>query len=70
MERASDERVGGSLGANISDGTVGVMLPGLKSLTLVENILGSHGGGWGKFVGPRRLLGKVGRNLVVLREGC
>ena len=38
MEKASNERVGGPLGANISDGSRGVMAPGSKALALVDNV--------------------------------
>ena len=65
MERSSNECVGGPPGANISDVYGWVTAPGLKALASVDNISGSRSNGWGKFVGPRRLLGKVGRNLVV-----
>ena len=59
MEKASNERVGGPSGVNISDGFGGVMEPGSKALTLVDNHSSSHGGGWRQFVEPRHLLGKL-----------
>ena len=43
----------------------GVTSLGSKSLVSVEYISGSRGGSLGQFVRPRRLLGKVGRNLSV-----
>ena len=65
MEKASDKHVGGTLGVNISDVFGGVTEHGLKPLESVENNSSSRGGGWRGFVGPRRLLGKVGSNLRV-----
>ena len=47
MERASNECVGGTPGANISDVYGWVTAPGLKSLAFVDNISGSHSNGWG-----------------------
>ena len=70
MIRASDEHVGGSPGANISDVPRGFTTTGLKYLALVDNISGSCGGGWMKLVYLRRLLGKVGRSLGVLWQTC
>ena len=65
LKGASDERIGGPPGANISDSPGGFTLPGSKYLSWVGDISGSRGGGWGQFVGPRRLLVKVGRSLGV-----
>ena len=65
QRRASDERVGGPPEVNISDVPGGVTAPVLKALALVDNISGSHGGGCRKFMGPRILLGKVGRGLGI-----
>ena len=65
MKRGSDERAGGPLVANISDGSGGVMAPGLEALASVDDISGSHGSGRGQCAVPRRLLRKVGRNLGV-----
>ena len=55
LKGASGELVVGPPGANISDVPGGVTTPGLKDLALVDNISGSCGGGWGKFMGPKRL---------------
>ena len=66
LKGSSDKRVGRPPGANISDGPWEVTALGSKALASVDNISGSHGGGWGKFMGPRRLLGKLRRNLAVL----
>ena len=65
LKRASDERVGGPLGANIPDDPGGVMAPGFKFLASVDNISGSHSGGWRQFLIQQIMLGKVGRNLGV-----
>ena len=65
MKRCSDEHVREPPGSNISDLSGGFMAPGSKSLASVDNISGSHGVGWGKFVGPQRLVVEVGRNLGV-----
>ena len=46
MEKASNKRVGGSLGVNISDGFGGVTAAGLKALALVDNNSLSRGVGW------------------------
>ena len=54
---ASDKRVRGQLGAIILDIPRGVTALGLKAPSLFDNISGSYGGGWGEFVGQRRLLG-------------
>ena len=70
MEKASNERVGGPSGVNISDGFGGVMEPGSKALTLVDNHSSSHGGGWRQFVEPRRLLGKIGHTLMFDKRGA
>ena len=64
MKGASNDCVEGQPGANISDGPGGVTAPGSKSLVKVDNISGSRGG-WGKFMGPKHILRKVGRNLRV-----
>ena len=60
-----DERVRGPSGANILDCPRGVTAPSLKALVLVDDISGSHSGGWVKLVGPRRLLRKFGRSLGI-----
>ena len=65
-----DECVRGPPGANIVDGPWGVMAQGTKALALVANISGGRGDGWVQFVGPQRLLGKVGRNLGVWQGRC
>ena len=70
MKKSSNERAGGPPGVNISDGFGGVTASGSKALALVENNSSSHGGGWRQFVGPRRLLGKVGNSLGVWRARC
>ena len=41
------------------------MALGSKALVSVDNISGRRGGGWENFVGLKRLLGKVDRNLGV-----
>ena len=41
------------------------MAPGLKALALVDDISGIHSSGWGKFIGPRRMLVKVRRNFGI-----
>ena len=64
-KKASEERVGGPPTVNISDGFGGVTARGLKTLTLVDNNSASCSGGWRKFVGPHRLLEKVGHSLGV-----
>ena len=46
MASASDERVRGSMGVNISDKPVGAAIPGLKALELVENISGTCSLSW------------------------
>ena len=43
MTSASDKRVRGRLGVNISDGPGGAVTLGLKALALVDNISGSYG---------------------------
>ena len=65
LRRVSEERVGGPPGVNISNGPGGVTSPVLKALASVDDISGSQVGGWRQFMGPRSLLGKVGRRLVV-----
>ena len=65
LKGASNERVGGPPGANISDSPGGVAAPGSKALASVDDIAESRGCSWGQFMGPRRLLGKVGRGLGV-----
>ena len=65
MERSSYDCVGGPPGSNISYGTGEVMALGSKALVSVDNISGCRGGGSGNFVGLKRLLGKVDRNLGV-----
>ena len=70
LRRAYNERVGGPLGANISDGPRGVTAPGSKALALIDYNSGSSGGGWRPFVGPRRMLEKIGRVLGVLKLSC
>ena len=42
------------------------MALGSKTLAKVDNISGICGSGWEKFMGPRSLLGKLRKNLVVL----
>ena len=46
MEKASNKRVGGSLGVNISDGFGGVTAARLKALASVDNNSSSRGVGW------------------------
>ena len=70
LKGASNKRVGGPPGANISDGPKGVIAPGLKALLSVDDISGIHGGGWGKFVGPRILLVNIERKLGLLQQRC
>ena len=65
LRRASNERVGGPTGDNTSDFPKGIMAPGYKYLASVDDIPGSRGGIWRQFVGPRHMLGKVGRRLDV-----
>ena len=67
MKKVSDESVGGPPTVNISDGFRGVTAPGSKSLALVYNNASSCSGGWRKFMGIRRLLGKVGHSIRVWR---
>ena len=70
MEKVSYERVRGLPGVNISDGFRGVKTPVSKSLESVDNNSSICGSSWRQFVGPRRLLGKVGHRLGVWRESC
>ena len=65
MYKTSNYRVKGPPSVNISDGFGGVMAPGSKALALVDNNSLSRSAGWGQFVGPRRLLEKVGYSLGV-----
>ena len=65
MEKASDNRVGGPPGVNISDGFGGFTAPFSKALVLVDNNSPIRGGGWRQFVVPQRLLEKFGINLGV-----
>ena len=65
LKTVSNKRDGGPQGSNMSDNPGGFTKPSSKSLALVENISGSCGGGWRQFLGPCRLLGKVGMSLGV-----
>ena len=47
---ASNKRVRGLPGSNISDGPREVTVSGFKYLASVDDISGSRGGGWGKFM--------------------
>ena len=47
LKGASNERVEGPPGANVSDGPGGVTALGSKSMASVVNIPGSRGSGWG-----------------------
>ena len=49
MEKASDNRVGGPPGVNISDGFGGVAAPVSKALALVDNNSSSRGVSWRQF---------------------
>ena len=65
MSRASNECAVGPPGADISDGSGGVMALGSKSLTSVDKISGSRSGSWVQLMGPQRMLGEIGSNLNV-----
>ena len=65
MKVASNERVGGLLGDNISYVPRGVTALGLKAMVSVDNISGIRGGSWGQLMGPGRLLGKFGSKLRI-----
>ena len=52
MEKSYNECARGPPGLNISEGFGGVMVPGPKALSSVDNNSLSCGVGWRQFVGP------------------
>ena len=65
MDKASNKRVGGPPGVNISDGFGGVMAPGSKALASVDNNSSGTGGNWRQLVVLQLLLNKFGHKLGV-----